>query len=59
MAFDFSFEQALHQLGEAALLSISQSLSGFFDFRVQCYVSFFGSSAKSVFSTVKGQEAEG
>jgi hypothetical protein len=41
MAFDFPLEQALYQFGEAALLSISQGLSGFFDFGVQCYVGFF------------------
>ena len=41
IAFDFALEQALHQLGEAALLSISQRLGGFFNFGVQCDVCFF------------------
>jgi hypothetical protein len=41
MAFDFALEEALYPLGEAALLSISQGLSGFFDFGVQCDVGFF------------------
>jgi hypothetical protein len=41
VAFDFALKQALDQLGEAALLSVSQGLSGFFHFGVQCYVGFF------------------
>jgi hypothetical protein len=41
IALDFALEEALDQLGEAALLSVSQGLSGFFDFGVQCYVGFF------------------
>lgn len=41
MALNFALEEALDQLGEAALLSVSQGLSGFFDFGVQCYVGFF------------------
>jgi hypothetical protein len=36
IAFDFALKQALDQLGEAALLSISQRLGGFFNFGVQC-----------------------
>jgi len=41
MTLDFAFEQALDEFGEAALLTFGQCLSGFFDFGVQCYVSFF------------------
>jgi hypothetical protein len=41
MAFDFAFEQALDEFGEAALLTLGKGLSCFFDFRVQGYVCFF------------------
>lgn len=41
MALDLPLKEALHQFGEAALLSIRQGLSGFFDFWMQCYVCFF------------------
>lgn len=41
MAFDFAFEQALDEFGEAALLTLCKGLGGFFHFGMQGYVCFF------------------